>query len=563
MGIETETELKTLVSLGVRFGQGYYLAKPSYPKSPEPISLSAEIAYLGSRTRDMKIAVPVKDLIKPAIRVSPETTVAKVKELLKDRSHLSCVVIVSEDKPKGLLMSYQMDRHLGTLYGVSLFYNRKVSLLMDHEPMIAEANQSVGEVAKAAMRRKDSKIYDDIIVTEHDEVIGTVPVQRMLENLAKIEIRARESAEAATKAKSSFLAAMSHDIRTPMNAILGMADLLWETPLSAEQKKYVSIFRSAGESLLSLINDILDLSKVEAGQIELEHIAFDLPELIESVREIMAAKAHQSNTDLSCHIDPDLPSRIKGDPVRLRQILMNLIGNAVKFTHNGEISVRAEKAEISEHDLLIRFSVKDTGIGIPKERHQDIFQSFTQADASVARKFGGTGLGLAICKYLSELMHGEIRVESELGIGSTFYFTARFSLCQDSAEDIQHAECTESEIGKDISPLRILLAEDNESNRLLFGFYLKDFSHHIDMAENGRICVDKYKSGHYDIVFMDIDMPIMDGYAATDAIRNWEKEQNLTHVPIIALTAHALKRKAAGKHGCGLYGLYDKTVQEA
>ena len=543
VGIETETELRTLVSLGVQFGQGYYLAKPSYPKPGEPVSLPAELS--GDKAADMKLAVSVRNLVETPILISPETTVGEVKALLRDKSSLCGVVIAVGNKAKGLLMSYQMDRQLGTLYGVSLFYKRNVSLLMDHEPLIVEASQSVGEVAKAAMSRQISKIYDDIIVTEHDAVIGTVSVQRMLETLAKIEFQAREVAEAATRAKSSFLAAMSHDIRTPMNAILGMADMLRESPLTSEQEKYVSIFQNAGESLLELINEILDLSKVEAGQVELESISFNLAELVEKTCEVMAVKAHQNNTKLHWHIDPQLPACINGDPTRLRQILMNLIGNAVRFTQNGEIRVTVQNAKCKMQNdsfalCTLYFAITDTGVGIPKDRQRDIFKSFTQAHS--LREYGGTGLGLAICKHLVGLMGGTIGVESESGVGSTFYFTARFS---SSTEEIlcKTPEVPETEIIQNIKPLRILLAEDNENNRLLFGFYLKDTPYHTDIAENGKICVEKYTDGQYDIVFMDIDMPIMDGYQATDAIRKWEKERSLLPVPIIALTAHALKGK--------------------
>ncbi len=547
VGIETETEFKTLVSLGVQLGQGYYLAKPSYPKPNEPVSLPVEIGSFGDNA-DMKLAVSIRNLVETPILISPETTVGEVKELLRDKSPLCGVVIAVGNKAKGLLMSYHIDRQLATLYGVSLFYKRKVSLLMDHEPLIVEASQSVGEVAKAAMSRQISKIYDDIIVTENDEVIGTVSVQRMLETLAKIEFRAREVAEAATKAKSSFLAAMSHDIRTPMNAILGMADMLRESPLTPEQEKYVSIFQNAGESLLELINEILDLSKVEAGQIELESISFNLAELVEKTCEVMAVKAHQNNTNLQFHIDPQLPASINGDPTRLRQILMNLIGNAVKFTQNGEIRITVKNAECKiQNDnfalCTLHIAIADTGVGIPKDRQQDIFKSFTQAHS--LREYGGTGLGLAICKHLVELMGGNIWVESEPGVGSTFYFTARFSICQLSTEDIlcKSPEVPETEIAQNLKPLRILLAEDNENNQLLFGFYLKDTPYRTDIAENGKVCVEKYRNGQYDIVFMDIDMPIMDGYQATDAIRKWEKEGSLPPVPIIALTAHALKGK--------------------
>jgi PAS domain S-box-containing protein len=518
---------------------------------------------------------------------------------------------------------------------------------------------------------------------------------------ADIELKeARDAAVEASRAKSAFLATMSHEIRTPMNAIMGMADLLSEMSLTLEQQEYVDILKRGGDTLLKLINDILDLAKVESGQIELEEMGFDLREFIERTIEFLAIRAHQKGLELTCHVTPDVPNALVGDTNRLRQILINLIGNAIKFTEKGEVSLEVERdrderrAEESRVHLI--FSVRDTGSGIPQDKLDVIFNPFTQGDSSTTRRFGGTGLGLSICKKLVERMGGRIGVESEMGKGSRFYFslemgigleaerrlhgldinlkgvralvvddngTTRFILretlaswgmladeaqsgktCLDAmrraqeegtpyevllldcrmpgmggfevAERVRHypelgstiimmlnSDARSGDIASSrnlglsgylVKPvkradlldavkkvlgqkrlaasgggmpapsplanegdetsralrewtghvLKLLLVEDSVDNRLLIQSYLKKFPFEIDIAENGRAAVDKFRDGRYDLVLMDMHMPVMDGYEATREIRQWEREHNGRRpVPIIALTANALKEE--------------------
>ncbi len=505
---------------------------------------------------------------------------------------------------------------------------------------------------------------------------------------------ARDAALEASRVKSDFLASMSHEIRTPLNAIIGMADLLSETRLDDEQGKYVGVFRNAGEALLSLVNDILDLSKIEADQLTLEQIDFDLVDIVEQAAEIYALKADGRDIDLITNISPSLPRTLRGDPGRIRQIILNLIGNAIKFTDSGQIIVRVMPVAGAASSSRVHFEISDSGIGIPSEKLESIFSNFTQVDSSITRKYGGTGLGLAICKRLVEMMDGRIWAESTEGVGSSFLFEIELpaaheqiaqalpglplqralvampsrhqgealadllkahgiavtylatpneapqSLAQ-AARDNAAFELVVLNHGADVGAVtqvihalrqggtavpivalfrpstlaqgveqlrgvtgtsyvvepvrqaqfleavrlacagpqqtraesddrqaatamhaRILLVEDNPDNRLLVKAYLKKEPYELVEAENGRAAVDAFKDGEFDLVLMDIQMPVMDGYAATAAIRAWESEAGARRTPIIALTANAIKEDIERSRAAGCDDHLTKPIKK-
>jgi len=360
---------------------------------------------------------------------------------------------------------------------------------------------------------------------------------------------ARDQIAKLTQAKSEFLARMSHEIRTPMNALLGMVELLSETRLNEEQRQYVRVFQRAGDNLLKVINDILDFSKVEAGQIELENIEFDLASVLEEAVEIGGVCARAKGLGVSSRIQPDVPTHLIGDPGRLRQILLNLLGNATKFTERGELAVLVE----ADKQDLLHFSVSDTGIGIPADRIATIFESFSQADVSTTRKYGGTGLGLAISKRFVELMGGKIWAESTPGIGTTMHFTTRFAV----AEGPARKQTENAPVALQSKALRILLADDSDENRFLIRGYLKDSGSIIDEVENGAQAVEQFKQRAYDVVLMDAEMPVMDGYSATREIRA------LGATPVFLLTAHALKEARARSFEAGCTEHLTKPIKKA
>ena len=349
--------------------------------------------------------------------------------------------------------------------------------------------------------------------------------------------REKERAESSEKTKQLFLAKMSHEIRTPMNAILGFAKLLEETLTAKEQQEYIQIIIKSGNDLLVILNDILDFSRMEAGKLNFESVPFNLRDIIGTTILMMSAKSKQKDIDLNFEVDGKIPQRLLGDAVRLNQILLNLVSNAIKFTEEGSISIKVICLEQSEDRILLDFSVKDTGMGIPPEKQETIFESFEQVTNDTTRSFGGAGLGLSIVKQLVTLQNGEIFVISKPGQGADFHFRLAFVRLDDAASKaIPEKTTTANASGKGI---RVLVVEDNLVNQMLVLKVLKRQGFETDMAENGLIALDKVENNDYDIILMDLQMPKMDGYEATQKIRSLTTDKK--DIPIMALSAHTFK----------------------
>ncbi|MBF0189675.1 MAG: response regulator [Magnetococcales bacterium] len=413
---------------------------------------------------------------------------------------------------------------------------------------------------------RDGRVLDRYSRSVHDEqkqCWGRIWFYRDITTRKRLETElrvAKEAAESANQAKSAFLATMSHEIRSPLNIVLGMIELLRETELTLQQQKFINAAHRSGQALLTVISDILDISKIEAGQMDMEDAPFLLKELLHETVMILSVLAQERGLSLTCEPAADLPDWVMGDAARLRQVLLNLMGNALKFTQQG--GVRLSVTPLSGDG--IQFEVKDTGIGIPADKLSSIFQPFLQADSSITRRFGGTGLGLAICRQLVQRMGGEITVESEPGQGSLFRFTARLPSVNTPAMESMFEPVSVTETAAVTErALAILLIDDTEENHLLIQAFLRSTPYALSFAFNGKQGFDMITQGSFDLVLMDIEMPVMDGYEATTLIRQWETSHQRPRMPIIALSAHAMRDMTERMRAAGCHDYLTKPMRKA
>lgn len=448
--------------------------------------------------------------------------------------------------------------HLEKAYDLAQDTSRRHDLMSIHESLSA-IYDLMGNIPKAFNHLKAfEKLKEEIFQQATLNKLRNLQIKNQIE-VAKKE---KEVAERTASLKQQFMANMSHEIRTPMNAIVGITRLLMEKNPREDQVKYLNAIQQSSDNLLIIINDILDFSKIEAGKIIIEHFPFSLRNIISNIQEMMEIKAVEKSLDLEFWVEDEIPDQLKGDSTRVTQILVNLIGNALKFTEKGKVSLKIENEGIKNNSIQLKFSIEDTGIGISKEYVESIFESFTQAGTDTARKYGGTGLGLTISKQLVDLMDGKIYVESQPNVGTTFYVEICFVIAKNQNSIKKEEDGVSKELMSRLNNSKVLLVEDNEFNQLVAEDTLRDLLPDIELkiADNGAIAVEMMEAEDYDIILMDIQMPVMNGVEATKAIRSMPIKHK-ANTSIIAMTANVLQEDVQAYLNAGMNAYMSKPFK--
>jgi len=514
----------------------------------------------------------VRTLLQNAPVLDPGITGSEVYDLFSEDSDLLVCAVVEEGRPIGLVARNAFFLRMADTHGRALFAKRPVTYVMDKDPLVVDSNHLLSQLSRHIVTDRISALFDGFIITENGRYAGVgtgVGLMRMIQSeseernrklvaLAEQLGQARLEAMSANKIKSEFVATMSHEIRTPLSGMMGLTQLLQETGLNDEQSKLADSIQSAGDVMLALLNDVLDLSKIEAGKMKLRAVDFTLDDLAQSASELWRGRAQSKGLGFTVRTEGGEAGALMGDPVRLKQILFNLIGNAIKFTDQGAVEVVLTLTPLTPTRVILHGEVTDTGCGVPQSARDTLFKSFMQAEPEAREAASGTGLGLAICKQLIEMMDGRIAYDPHVETGARFWFELPLGLAQ--PQNLPHAttEPLQADARQVPSP-KILLVEDNAVNQAVIEGFLNLRNWHCTICQSGEDALESLKSEAFDLILMDVRMPGLNGLETTRRIRQMKSPARST--PILALTANALREEQAECLRAGMDGYASKPIQ--